>query len=272
MDKGGLAIIDPHETVVKQKTQKRHSRMAKKHLIDATLAAGLCEDREEARRLILAGAVLVNGHRMSQPGAFVGGDVRLTLRDRPEWVSRAGQKLEYAVTRWRIPIEGLVTADAGAAGGGFTECLLRHGARRVYAIETGKGQLAWKLRQDPRVVVMEQTNILYLTTLPEPIDLMVVDTSWTPLRRSLPPAVRLLKAQGEVIALLKPNYEIQDTTRLTGGVLTDDRIRQEVVQDFLRWTEEQGWQARDAIPSPISGDKGNIEWLIWLTPAETRSL
>lgn len=235
--------------------------MAKLRLIDAVLARRLCDDRDRARRLILAGEILVNGHRISQPAMFVKSDATLTLTDLSRPVSRAGHKLEYALTRWDIRVESIVAADIGAASGGFTERLLRHGAQRVYAIETGKGQLSWKLRQDPRVVVMEETNILYLETLPERIALAVIDTSWTPLRQALPRVERLLGQSGEVIALLKPNYELQDPARLARGILEDERVRQEVVRTFLQWAEEQGWTIHHAMPSPIAGDKGNVEWL-----------
>ena len=242
--------------------------MAQLRLIDVMLTRRLCEDREQARRLILAGEVLVNGHRVSEPARFVKADADLTLTTSSRPVSRAGQKLEHALSFWDIRVESVTAADIGAASGGFTECLLRHGVQRVYAIETGKGQLDWKLRQDSRVVVMEETNILYLDSLPEPIALATIDTSWTPLRQTLPRAGRLLGEGGEVVALLKPNYEIQNPSQLTGGVLVDEHIRQEVVQSFLAWAADHGWVVRHATPSPIAGDKGNIEWLVHLNAPE----
>lgn len=238
--------------------------MAKRRLIDVVMARGLCRDRGEARRMILAGEVRINGHTMTQPAAFVEDDAEVSACREARPVSRAGQKLDYAFARWRLDVDGLATADIGAATGGFTECLLRHGARKVYAIDTGKGQLAWALRRDPRVAVMERTNILRVDALPEPVAFAAIDTSWTPLRRSLPAAGRLLRPGGEAVALLKPNYELQDTSKLVAGVLADREERARVVDAFLGWAAQAGWAVVDAAESPVTGDRGNVEWLVYL--------
>ena len=238
--------------------------MAKRRLIDLVLDRDLSIDRDQARRLILTGSVQVNGHIMVQPAAYVGVDVEVRLKNSETSVSRAGQKLSFALSQWNIPVEEKITADVGAAAGGFTEGLLRHGARRVYAIETGKGQLAWKIRQDKRVVVMEETNILQLHTLPDPIDLATIDVSWTPLRQALPALAPLLGEPSTVIALLKPNYELQQPGQLVNGVLVDPQIRTQVIQNFMLWAENHDWQVLDETRSPVTGDRGNVEWLFHL--------
>lgn len=238
--------------------------MAKRRLIDLVIDRGLIIDRDQARQLILAGSVQVNGHKMVQPAAYVGSDVEVGLKNLETSVSRAGQKLSFALSKWAIPVEDKIAADVGAATGGFTECLLRHGARRVYAIETGKGQLAWKIREDKRVVVMEETNILKQPTLPEPVDLATIDVSWTPLCQALPSLAVLLNEQNTVIALLKPNYELQNPVKLVNGVLIDPQIRMQVIEKFVIWAESHGWQVLNESQSPVTGDRGNVEWLFHL--------
>ena len=238
--------------------------MAKIRLINLVLNRGLSPDRDHARRIILAGNVLINGHRLSQPAAYVSSEVVITFEDAPRPVSRAGRKLEHALEEWTIPTDGVIAADIGAASGGFTECLLKRGAQRVYAIETGRGLLSWKLRQDPRVVVMEGTSILHLNHLPELLSLVTIDTSWTPLRRSLPCVVPLLKEEANVIALLKPNYEMQDRSILVDGVLQDSAVLMNIVGEFLDRASEQGWKVLAHMKSPMKGDKGNVEWLVHL--------
>ncbi len=239
--------------------------MAQRLLIDLVLSEELCTDRDHARNLILRGNVYVNGHRASKPAASVSTDAVITLEDNRRAVSRAGQKLEFAFDTWHLDVNDRVAADVGAAGGGFTECLLFHGARRVYAIEAGRGLLNWKIREDSRVVVMEDTNILHMSDLPEAVSFLCIDTAWTPLRRSLPCAARFLQTGGEAVALLKPNYELQKPEALVDGVLTDRRLMEKVVEEFLEWAAIVGWQTRQAIESPVKGDKGNVEFLIHLT-------
>lgn len=238
--------------------------MAKHRLIDLMIDRGLSTDRDQARKWILSGAVQVNGHKMVQPAAFIGSEVDIRLNRQEPDVSRAGRKLDFALTRWHIPVENVVAADVGAASGGFTECLLRRGALRVYAIETGKGQLAWKIREDERVVVMEETNILKLESLPDPIDMVTIDVSWTPLRRALPALVSILSDRSTVVALLKPNYELQDPAQLVDGVLKNHQVRKRVVEDFMLWAEDNDWDVLHEIQSPVTGDRGNVEWLLHL--------
>lgn len=238
--------------------------MANRRLIDLVIDRNYLSDRDQARRLILAGSVKVNGHKMVQPAAFIGSDVAIEVEQVETSVSRAGQKLSYAISQWSIDVEDEIAADVGAAAGGFTECLLRHGVKRVYAIETGKGQLAWKIRQDKRVVVMEETNILKQPKLPEPVKIATIDVSWTPLSQALPNVARLLDEENTVIALLKPNYELQDPVQLVNGVLIDPIIRSEVIEEFCQWTENHGWQVLNDVKSPVTGDRGNVEWLFHL--------
>lgn len=239
--------------------------MSQRRLIDAVLAEGFCHDRDQARQLILAGGIHVNSHPAKQPSAFVRRDALLSHVDTRQPVSRAGQKLSCALTEWRISVDGKVAADIGAAAGGFTECMLERGAVRVYAIERGKGQLAWKLRQDARVFVMEGTSILDGPVLPESVMLATIDVSWTSLKLALPHVVPLLAPGADVITLIKPNYELQDTDRLVQGVLVDESLRNSVVEGVLAWMTANGWQVHATMVSQIAGEGGNVEWLVRLT-------
>lgn len=225
---------------------------------------GLAASREQARRLILAGQVTVRGQIVAKAGAVVDLDAEIEVRQGPAYVSRGGYKLAKALETFAITVEGRVVADVGASTGGFTDCLLQRGARRVYAIDVGYGQLAWALRQDARVVVMERTNARHLESLPEPVSLVTMDVSFISLHHILPQVRRWLAPKGEVVALIKPQFEAGQRLVGKGGVVRDRAIHRQVLRQVLTRAREEGWALLGLTVSPLAGPKGNIEFLVWL--------
>lgn len=192
--------------------------MAKVRVDQILIERGLADSPERAQALILAGRVRVDGEHVSKPGWLVRRDADVQLQTEPPYVSRGGEKLEAALRGFGIDVTGLVIADVGASTGGFTDCLLQGEAARVYAIDVGYGQLAWSLQQDPRVVVMDRTNIRHLRALPEPVDLATVDVSFISLETVLPNVLGLLKDRGQSLALVKPQFEVdKDAVQVGGG-------------------------------------------------------
>jgi 23S rRNA (cytidine1920-2'-O)/16S rRNA (cytidine1409-2'-O)-methyltransferase len=224
---------------------------------------GLVRSRSRAQRLIRAGEVRVAGQVADKPGTQVPVDAAVTLQARPRFVGRGGGKLEAAIQRFALDVSGWVAADVGASTGGFTDCLLQHGARRVYAIDVGYGQLDWKLRNDERVVVMERTNARYLETLPEPIDLVTVDVSFISLALILPMAVRWLSPQGQVVALIKPQFEAGRDDVGKGGVVRDPAVHRRVLTRVLAVAAELDLSLHGLTVSPLPGPAGNVEFLAW---------
>ncbi len=248
--------------------------MPKKPRLDALLVArGLVESRTQAQRLIMAGQVRVNDQVALKPGQRVPADARLEVARPPRFVSRGGEKLAAALAAFPIAVAGKVCADVGASTGGFTDCLLQHGAARVYALDVGKGQLHWKLRNDPRVVVMEGTNARYVERLPEPVALVTIDASFISLRVLLP-VVRgwfptggqaVAEGQGDVVALIKPQFEAGRREAARGrGVIRDPEVHRRVLHDLLAFAQAQGYGVRGLVRSPVRGPKGNVEFLAWL--------
>jgi 23S rRNA (cytidine1920-2'-O)/16S rRNA (cytidine1409-2'-O)-methyltransferase len=245
---------------------------------------GLAESRTLAQRLVMAGQVRVDGQLVLKPSTPVLPGVRLDLDAGPRFVSRGGEKLEAALTAFPIRVEGRICADVGASTGGFTDCLLQHGAARVYAIDVGKGLLHWKLRTDPRVIVMEGTNARFVESLPEPLGLVTIDASfislkillpvvkgWTsssspaPSEHPLPPPLLGEGEEGEVIALIKPQFEAGRLQSAKGeGVIRDPDIHRRVLEDVLAFAQSEGFAVRGLIRSPLLGPKGNVEFLAWL--------
>jgi 23S rRNA (cytidine1920-2'-O)/16S rRNA (cytidine1409-2'-O)-methyltransferase len=223
----------------------------------------LAQSRTQAQRLIRAGLVRVAGQLVDKPGSQVALDAEITLQARPRFVSRGGEKLEAALARFGLDVAGTVAADIGASTGGFTDCLLRHGARRVYAIDVGYGQLDWRLRGDERVVVMERTNARYLEDLPEPIDLVVVDVSFISLGLILPPAVQWLRPKGQVVALVKPQFEAGRREVGKGGVVRDPAVHRAVLERVIQSAGGLGLGLRGLMVSPLRGPAGNVEFLGW---------
>jgi 23S rRNA (cytidine1920-2'-O)/16S rRNA (cytidine1409-2'-O)-methyltransferase len=227
---------------------------------------GLAESREQARRLIMAGEVLVDEQVSDKPGRTISRQAALRVRTPLPYVSRGGQKLAAALQAFAIPMVGLVAVDVGASTGGFTDCLLQHGAKQVFAIDVGYGQLAWKLRSDPRVVPLERTNIRHLSRLPDGrlADLAVIDASFISLALVLPPTLNLLTPQGEVVALIKPQFEAGQEDVGKGGVVRDAKVHRRVLQETFDLAASLGLTVAGLIASPLLGPAGNVEFLVWL--------
>lgn len=228
---------------------------------------GLVPTRERAQRLILAGEVLAADRPATKPGALVAADTPLRLRDPgPGWVSRGGEKLAGALDAFALDVVARVGLDVGASTGGFTECLLRRGARRVIALDVGYGQLAWSLRQDPRVAVIERTNVRHLQpdALPEPPDLATVDVSFISLTLVLPAVARVVSAGSPVVALVKPQFEAGRGQVGKGGVVRDDAVRAAAVGRVRAVAEDLGFQVHGEAESVLPGPKGNREVFLWL--------
>lgn len=228
---------------------------------------GLVQSRERARALIMAGQVVVNDHLADKAGMQVSldADIRLKGEDIP-FVSRGGLKLARALDEFGFDVTDLIAIDVGASTGGFTDCLLQRGARKVYAVDVGYGQLAWKLRQDPRVVNLEKTNIRYLEpdSLAEPPGLAVIDASFISLDKVLPPTLRLIRQGGAVVALIKPQFEVGKGEVGKGGVVRDEGKHRDVVASVVALAESLGLVVCGVTESPILGPKGNREFLIHL--------
>lgn len=237
--------------------------MAKERLDVLLTKRGLAGSRAEAQRLIRAGEVRVAGQIADKPGAQVATNAEIAVAAHPRFVSRGGEKLEAALARFELNVMGVAAADVGASTGGFTDCLLQHGARRVYAIDVGYGQLDWRLRNDPRVVVMERTNARYLEGLPEPVGLVTADVSFISLRLILPAAVGWLEPDGQAIALIKPQFEAGPRHVEKGGVVRDPEVHRRVLEHVLCAAAELGLGLRGLMPSPLRGPAGNVEFLGW---------
>ncbi len=228
---------------------------------------GLVESRERAQALILAGQVVVGERRVDKPAFPVAADAPIRLRgEPPPFVSRGGLKLAHALDTFGIDPRGAVVLDVGASTGGFSDCLLQRGARHVYALDVGYGQLAWSLRQDPRVTVIERTNIRDYdgSQLLLPVDLVVVDVSFISLRLVLPAVRRLLPQAHDLVVLVKPQFEVGRGGVGRGGVVRDEGLRQQAVADIVACAQQLGLRADGVTPSPILGPAGNVEFLVWL--------
>ena len=246
---------------------------------------GLAESRAKAQAMIMAGQVRVADQVTLKAATAISVDSVLTIDSGPRFVSRGGEKLDAALEAFVINVHGLVCADVGASTGGFTDCLLQRGALKVYAMDVGKGILHWKLRNDPRVVVMEQTNARFVESLPEQIEFATVDASFISLKILLPVIKRWFvppsplaplpvpfgdasQGEGNIIALIKPQFEAgrKDVSR-GDGVIRDPEIHKQVLLDVLGFAQHEGFAIRALIKSPLLGPKGNIEFLVWLSPA-----
>jgi 23S rRNA (cytidine1920-2'-O)/16S rRNA (cytidine1409-2'-O)-methyltransferase len=244
---------------------------AKKERLDIALVRhGLAPSRERARALIMAGQVLVGDRMVDKPGTLIPLDAECRLVKAPEelkYVSRGGLKLEKALTKFGLNPAGLVALDVGASTGGFTDCLLQHGAIRVYAVDVGQGQFAWKLRNDPRVVLMERTNIRYLTALPEPIQCAAIDVSFISLRLALPTIVPLLAPGAWVVALVKPQFEAGKAEADRGaGIISDPAVHSRILEELQEWIPQHTpFHVQELTDSPIYGRDGNREFLLHLS-------
>ena len=239
---------------------------------------GLAESRAKAQALVMAGQVRVDGQVEFKASAQIAPEAHIDLEMGPRFVSRGGDKLEAALLAFPLEVSGRICADVGASTGGFTDCLLPHGAAKVYTIDVGKGILHWKLRSDPRVLVMEATNARYVESLPEPVSLVTIDASFISLKILLPvvrgwfpsplPPFRLgggAGIDGEVIALIKPQFEAgRQESAKHKGVIRDPAVHKAILLEVLTFAQSQGFSLRGLLRSPVLGPKGNVEFLAWL--------
>lgn len=268
--------------------------MGKQRLDTLLVDRGLAESAKTARAIVMAGRVRVAERPVSKPGTLVDAGAEVAVAETARYVSRGGEKLERALAAFRVDVSGSVAADIGSSTGGFTDCLLQHGARRVYAVDVGKGQLDYGLRQDSRVVVMEGVNARDLGALPEPVDIVTADVSFISLRLVLPLAVRLLdgmrggaasaahdevlrgvdpgacrapaSASGTIIVLFKPQFEAEKREVPRGGVIRDAQLHSRLIGRFAAWCVANGFRVLDLAASPVLGASGNREFLVWLAP------
>ncbi len=242
--------------------------MAKRRLDTLLVDRGLAPDREKAQALVMAGQVSVDERPAPKPGTLVDGNTALRIAEAPRYVGRGGEKLEHALDAFGLDVRGLVAADIGASTGGFTDCLLQRGAERVYAIDVGKGQLDYRLRQDPRVIVMEGINARKLEALPEPVDIVTIDVSFISLRLLLPSIRALFESAptGTIVALFKPQFEAEKREVPRGGVIRDPSLHATLIGRFAAWCVGNGFRVLDLASSPILGAEGNREFFFWLTP------
>ena len=240
----------------------------KKHRLDLTLVAkGLAPSRPRAQAMIMAGKVLVNNRPVDKPGFNVSPNDTVELKGTDiAYVSRGGLKLEAALHKLQLDVTGSICIDVGASTGGFTDCLLQHGAERVYAVDVGYGQLAWRLRQDPRVIVIERTNVRYMTpdTIPAPVDLVTIDVAFISLKIVVPVIVKFLNPDASILALIKPQFEVGKSQVGKGGVVRLPELHQQVIKELSDFFETIKLTPQAVYPSPLLGPKGNREFFIFL--------
>lgn len=238
-----------------------------KRLDQALVDRGLIRSRERAKAVIMAGKVWVNGIKIDKPGSQVNQDAQLEVKapDHP-YVSRGGLKLEKALHYFPVSVQGSVCLDIGASTGGFTDCLLKFGAQKVYAVDVGYGQIDWSLRQDDRVVVIERTNIRHLPyeAIGRPMDMVVADTSFISLKTVIPAAEKFMRSGTNVLALIKPQFEAGKENVGKGGIVKDVQIRNQVKQDIILFFQDRGYKINGTVTSPVLGAKGNEEYVISL--------
>ena len=238
--------------------------MPKLRIDNLLVSRGLTESRAKAQALIMAGEVTVNSKLVTKSGTLVPEDAEISLRQPPPFVSRGGLKLDYALEQFQLDVSGKIAADIGASTGGFTDCLLKHGAKKVYAIDVGYGQLDYRLRQDKRVVVMEEINARFPLSLPEKVDLATIDLSFISVEKVIPSVAAVLKDEGYLVILLKPQFEAKRKEVGKGGIIKDEAIHALVIGRFVNWLTDNGFQLGGLIASPILGASGNREFLILL--------
>lgn len=230
----------------------------------------MAESREKARALVLAGAVLVEGRPVVKAGTLVSSDAGIEVVAGARYVSRGGEKLAGALTVFQLDVAGLVAIDVGASTGGFTDCLLRNGATRVYAIDVGYGLIDYRLRQDPRVSVVERVNIRYLESLPEKGDIATIDVSFISLEKVIPAVTKLLKAGGRIVALVKPQFEAKRHEVGKKGVVRDPQVHAAVLGRHVTWGAGRGLRLLGLMTSPLLGPAGNKEFFVlWRLPEAT---
>ncbi len=225
---------------------------------------GLVESREKGKRLLMAGEGMVNGQMVDKAGTLVNAEAVIELKAKPKFVSRGGEKLEAGLKAFDIDVTNFVCADVGASTGGFTDCLLQHGAKKVYALDVGEGILDWKLRGDARIMVMEGINARYVESLPESIRFITIDASFISLKILLPAAKKWLMPEGEIVALIKPQFEAGRDRVGKGGVVRDANVHRDVLEDVMNFAQSISLYPHGLIRSPLLGPAGNVEFLVWL--------
>ena len=242
------------------------AKASKERLDRLVVEQGLAEDQPQAQRLIMAGQVFAGDRLVDKPGTRIPVTAQIRVKGLKPYVSRGGIKLAAALDAFGLDVAGWVVADVGASTGGFTDCLLQRGAARVYAIDVGYGQLAWKLQQDARVVVMDRTNARHLTALTEPVALATLDTSFISLKLLLPAVTGWLQEGGQIVALIKPQFEADPSQVEPGGVIRDPAVHAAVLQDLADWAAARNVGLLGLIRSPITGPAGNVEFLAHWVP------
>ncbi len=245
--------------------------MAKQRIDQLLVERGLAESRQKAQALVIAGQVLVSEQRVDKPSQRIEADSNIRILGQLPFVSRAGAKLQAALDHFRIPVSGRICADLGASTGGFTDCLLQKGAREVHAFDVGKGQIAWKLRTDPRVVVRDEFNVRNITAidLPDEISLITMDLSFISLTKILRPMREALRAKRprtriDLVLLVKPQFEVGKGEVGKGGIVRDPETRRKALESLIEHARGEGYRVIDNTPSPIAGSKGNQEFLLYL--------
>lgn len=244
--------------------------MPKLRLDNLLVKRELAENKSKAQALIMAGEVTVSGRLITKPGTLVDEDAKLELAQKLPYVSRGGIKLAHALDEFKLDVTSLSAMDIGASTGGFTDCLLQRGAKLVYAIDVGYGQLDYKLRQDPRVVVMERVNAHYPFSLPEKVNMATMDLSFISVNKVIPNILAHLIQPGYIIVLLKPQFEAERNEVGKGGVIKDPQVHARVLGRFIIWAVDNDLRLRGLVASPILGAEGNKEFLVLLTPSQIK--
>ena len=244
--------------------------MPKQRLDNLLVNRELAENRSQAQALIMAGKVTVSGKTITKPGTQVDEDASLELAEKMPYVSRGGFKLAHALDEFKLDVNSLTAMDVGASTGGFTDCLLQRGVRRVYAIDVGYGQLDYKLRQDNKVTVMERVNAHYPFSLPEKVNISTIDLSFISVTKVLPNITGHLTQPGSIIVLFKPQFEAERKEVGKGGIIKDPQVHARVLGRFIVWATGHDLRLRGLVASPILGAEGNKEFLVFLAPSQTK--
>jgi 23S rRNA (cytidine1920-2'-O)/16S rRNA (cytidine1409-2'-O)-methyltransferase len=238
--------------------------LAKKRIDIMLVEKGLAESRAKAQAMIMAGGVLADGKIVLKAGTLVNKDADVSVAEPPPFVSRGGLKLDYGLGYFGLDVRDAVVADIGASTGGFTDCLLKRGVRRVYAVDVGYGQLDYRLRQDPRVIVMDRVNARNTPDIREKLDMVVIDVSFISMEKIIPAVAGLLKEKGSIIVLVKPQFEAKRKEVGKGGIIRQPEIHARVLGRFVKWVTDNGYRLKGMVGSPIEGASGNREFLTWL--------
>ncbi|UCD08547.1 MAG: TlyA family RNA methyltransferase [Dehalococcoidales bacterium] len=235
--------------------------MTKKRIDNLLVEKGLAESKTKAQAMIMAGDVLADGKVILKAGTLVSQDAEVSVNEPPPFVSRGGLKLDYALEQFGLDVRGAVVADIGASTGGFTDCLLKRGAALVYSVDVGYGQLDYRLRQDSRVIVMDRVNARNMPDIPERLDLIVIDVSFISVQKIIPAVTGLLKDEGNIIVLLKPQFEAKRDEVGKGGIIKRPEIHARVLGRFVKWITDNAYRLKGMVGSPIEGASGNREFL-----------